>query len=69
MTYKIHLKITKTYEFTVEADEDSIAIEKAELIAHRRKIDPNQTERIEGEIAMIEVPDLEHWSWGIKNIY
>ena len=63
MTYNIELEVTKVFSFIVEADDSVLAIEKAQAVAERRKKDPSLSEKIEGEMSVIEIPLKERWKW------
>lgn len=69
MSYAIELEVTKVYLFTVDADDSVSALEKAQAVAERRKKDPALSDKIEGELQVLEIPKREKWKWNVVDKY
>jgi hypothetical protein len=62
---RVILTITKAYEFITMSDSDTEAIEKAELVAHRRL--KQKKKHVEGELTMTELVKEEKWRFVVKS--
>jgi len=64
MLYEVELITTIRYLFSLEAEDDAHAIEKAQLV-YKRNQSTKSTEKIEGELKMTQDKKGTRHSWNI----